>query len=299
MAPSVIVIGASGAVGRPLMNEFLAQRSKFGRVAVLSDPARVERFKEIQASGIEIIAGSFLEAKSYEGFEVVISLTGNAVMKLQPGMIEAAIAGGARHFIPSEFGADIAHNDNWKNRYFRDKVVTRDHLHARAQDTPGFRYTLVLSSAVTEYTVSNFNGVDVEKHVARTYGYPEARLHVTALNDVAKFIVAAVLLPFEDPSKAMRELRVSGDCLCWKDLMALLEEVQGVKYDIQYLDPALAAEKQEAARVAGDSEGELQWSGCATMANGYALLPEPSDNHRFNFKAETARETLDRMFGKT
>ncbi|KAF7369781.1 NAD(P)-binding protein [Mycena venus] len=181
--------------------------------------------------------------------------------------------------------------------YFRDKVVTRDHLRARAKDTLGFRYTLILSGAVTEYTVSEFNGVDLEKHVARTYGYPEARLHVTALQDVAKFIVGSVLLPFDNPTQPMRELRVSGDCLTWKALMQLLEEMQGVKYDIKYLDPALAAEKQEAARAAGDSEGELQWSACATMANGYALLPEPSDNHRFKFRAETAKDTLTRMFG--
>ncbi|KAJ6540872.1 hypothetical protein DFH09DRAFT_929559 [Mycena vulgaris] len=297
MKPSVIVIGASGSVGRPLMEEFLAQKAKFGRIAVLSDPAKVARFSEIEKKGIEVVAGSFLEAKSYEGFEVVISLAGNDAMKLQPAMIEAAIAGGARHFIPSEFGADIAQNGIWKNRYFRDKVVTRDHLRARAKDTPGFRYTLLLSGAVAEYTVSAFNGVDVEKHVARTHGYPEARLHVTAMPDVVKFIVGAVLLPFDNPSQSMRELRVSGDCLTWGALMALLEEVQGVKYDIVYLDPKLAAEKQEAARAAGDSEGELFWSATATMANGYALLPEPSDNAKFAFTPETARETLVRMFG--
>ena len=115
---------------------------------------------------------------------------------------------------------------------------------------------------------------------------------------MARFIAESVLLPFDNPSQSMRELRVSGDCLTWKALMGLLEEVQGAKYDIKYLDPALAAEKQEAARAAGDSEGELQWSACATMANGYALLPEPSDNHRFTFTPETAKGTLSRLFAK-
>ncbi|KAJ7796667.1 hypothetical protein B0H13DRAFT_2392525 [Mycena leptocephala] len=173
-------------------------------------------------------------------------------------MIEAAIAGGARHFIPSEFGAEIAQNGIWQNRYFRDKVVTRDHLRAHAKDTAGFRYTFILSGAVAEYSVSEFNGVDVEKHVARTYGYPEALLHVTAMHECCGQVHrGAVLLPFDNPSEPMRELRVSGDCLTWKALMALLEEVQGAKYNIKYLDPALAAEKQEVARAAGDSEGEL------------------------------------------
>ncbi|KAJ6523982.1 hypothetical protein B0H19DRAFT_1085441 [Mycena capillaripes] len=273
------------------MAEFLAQKSKFGRVALLSDPAKVARFAEIQGQGIEVVAGSLLEAKSYEGdfpgFDVVISLAGNATLKLQPGVIEAAIAGGARHFIPSEFGADIAHDGMWKNRYFRDKVVTRDHLRARAKDTPGFRYTLILSGAVTEYTVSDFNGVDVEKHGARTNGVSPGALALhRGINPDS----------MGGPTKSMRELRVSGDCLTWKALMTLLEDVQGVKYDIKYLDPALSAEKQETARAAGDSESELMWAATALMANGLALVPGPPNNHRFAFKAETAKETLSRMF---
>lgn len=96
----------------------------------------------------------------------------------------------------------------------------------------------------------------------------------------------------------MHELRVSGDCLTWEALVRLLENVQGMKYDVKYLDPALAAEKQETACAAGDSEGELMWAATALMANGLVFLPGPSDNHRFAFKAESAKETLDRMFGQ-
>lgn len=115
------------------------------------------------------------------GFDVVVSLAGNAAMKLQPGMIEAAIAGGVRHFYPSEFGGDISVGDFWKNRYFRDKVVTRDHLAAKAKEFPDFRYTLVLTGPFTEYAVSSFNGIDFEKHTVEPYGRPGAELSVTAM----------------------------------------------------------------------------------------------------------------------
>ncbi|KAJ7889985.1 hypothetical protein B0H13DRAFT_2531580 [Mycena leptocephala] len=276
MAPSVIVIGASGAVGRPLMAEFLAQKSNFGRIA---------------ARGIEIVVGSFLEAKSYAGFDVVISLAGNAALKLQPGMVEAAIAGGARHFISSE--------------YFRERSLHAT-ICARAKDTSGFRYTLILSGAVAEYTVSEFNGVDVEKHVARTYCYPEARLHVTAIHECVRVLTTPYCGQVHrggGGASIRQPQRADARFAC----LGRLPDVEGVhgapgggagrKVRDKYLDPALAAEKQEVARAAGDSEGELLWSACATMANGYALLPEPSD-HRFALKPETAKETLNRMFGK-
>jgi uncharacterized protein YbjT (DUF2867 family) len=68
MAPSVLIIGASGTVGRPLLQEFLKNKSNFGRIAVLADPTKVSRFTEVQSEGVEVVVGSFLEANSYKGY---------------------------------------------------------------------------------------------------------------------------------------------------------------------------------------------------------------------------------------
>ncbi|KAJ7476122.1 hypothetical protein FB451DRAFT_267629 [Mycena latifolia] len=296
MSPSVLIIGASGTVGIPLVQEFLKNKTSFGRIAVLADPAKVSRFADMKSQGVEVVVGSFLDAASYKGFEVVISLAGNAAMKLQPAMVDAAIAGGARHFYPSELGADLAYGTIGKKRYFRDKIATREHLRQRAREVPGFAYTLLMTGAFTEFAASGFNGVDVEKHTARPYGMPEAQVTVTAMPDIMKYLVESVLLPLE-PGQSCRELRVAGDTLTWAALMDLLGEVQGVRYETTYLDPREAAEKEEEARVAGDPESELLWSSKALMANGTAFIPGPFDNTRFSFTPETAKETLQRVFG--
>jgi uncharacterized protein YbjT (DUF2867 family) len=67
MAPYVVIIGASGLVGRPLVQEFLKNKTRFGRIAVLSDPAKIDRFADVRKAGIEVVVGSFLEARSYTG----------------------------------------------------------------------------------------------------------------------------------------------------------------------------------------------------------------------------------------
>jgi uncharacterized protein YbjT (DUF2867 family) len=67
MAPSVLIIGASGVVGRPLVQEFLKNESSFASIAVLSDPTKVSRFTEVQSQGVKLVIGSFLEASSYKG----------------------------------------------------------------------------------------------------------------------------------------------------------------------------------------------------------------------------------------
>ncbi|KAJ7323281.1 hypothetical protein DFH08DRAFT_887843 [Mycena albidolilacea] len=297
MAPSVLIIGASGVVGRPLVQEFLKNKSSFASIAVLSDPTKVSRFTEVQSQGVKLVIGSFLEASSYKGFDTVISLAGNATFKLQPGIIDAAIAGGVRHFYPSEFGADLSYGKNGKKRYFRDKIATREHLRDRAREVPGFAYTLLMTGGFTEFTAHEFGGVDLEKHTITTYGTPDAQITVTAMPDIMRYIVQSVLLPLE-PGQSSRELRVAGETLTWGALMKTLEEVQGVRYDATYLDPRIAAEKEEAARVAGDHEAEILWSSKALFATGTAYGPGPFDNARFSFAPESARETMERLFGK-
>ncbi|KAJ7662946.1 hypothetical protein B0H17DRAFT_991578 [Mycena rosella] len=294
MAPSVLIIGASGSLGRPLVAEFQKHKSRFARVAILSDPAKAHKFADMQKNGIEVVLGSFLDFKSYQGFDVVFALTGNAAMRLQPAMIDAAIAGGARHFYPSEFGTDISQDGVWQFRYFRDKVVTRDHLRACAKDTPGFRYTLMLVGSFSEWAYSEFSGVNTEKHTIEAYGYPDAEISVTALIDIVRYTVESTLLPF--PEGQCREIRVRGDHMTWTQLIALLEEVQGVKYKVTFIDPKEAAKEQEAARKRGDEEAEIMWAGRTIGPSGKVTVPEPLDNDKFGFTPETLKQTMQRLF---
>ncbi|KAK7032669.1 NAD(P)-binding protein [Favolaschia claudopus] len=295
--PSVLIIGGSGAVGRPLVQEFVNNKEKFGRIGVLSDARKVSKFSELPNQGVEVVVGSFLEAASYKGFDTVICVCGNATMKLQPGMIDAAIAGGVRHFYPTEFGSDLSYGTNGKIRYFRDKIITREHLRDRAKEFPGFSYTLVLTGAFTDWTASDFNQIDLKKHTARPYGVPEALVTVTALADVVKYTVQSVLLPLEE-NQQRRELRLGAETLTWKALMETLEEVQGVKYDTVWLDPRETEAKEEEARVKGDVEAEIMWSGIRLQATGVAHMEGPFDNARFSLKPETVKETFQRLHGK-
>ena len=67
MAPSVLLIGAGGNVGTFLLPEFLRQRSKFNRVAILADASKVEKFAQAKKDGIEIVVGWFLDIEVYRG----------------------------------------------------------------------------------------------------------------------------------------------------------------------------------------------------------------------------------------
>ncbi|KAJ7433983.1 hypothetical protein FB451DRAFT_1470358 [Mycena latifolia] len=296
MAPSVLIIGAGGALGRPMVAEFQRQKSRFARVAILADPAKAHKFVDAQKSRIEVVLGSFLDYHSYRGFDIVLSLVGDGAIRLQPAMIEAALASGARHFYPSEFGTDIARDGRWRFRYFRDKVTTRDHLAAAVKVRPGFRYTLMLVGAFAEWACARFHGVDVERHAVEAYGYPDAEMSVTALDDIVRYIVDSILpFPADQPC---REIRVRGDHVTWTQLISLLEEVQGVQYQVTVIDPEEAAKKQEEARRRGDEVGEMMWASRVCGAAGKVTVPGPLDNDKFGFTPETLKETMQRLLVK-
>jgi hypothetical protein len=109
-----------------------------------------------------------------------------------------------------------------------------------------------------------------------------------------RYTVESILLPFP-AGQSRREIRVRGDHLTWKDLIALLEEVQGVKYQVTFLDPKEAAKKQEEARQRGDEEAEILWAGKTIGPSGKVTVPLPLDNDKFGFKPETLRETMQRL----
>lgn len=182
MSISVLIIGASGAFGQPLLSEFISQKSSFKTIAVLaSNPQKASKFAHLEKQGVKIVIGSLLDPKSYTGFTHVISVVGNALLRLQPAMIEAAVSAGVTHFYPSEWNSDISQREIYAMRYFRDKQVTRSHLAATAKLHPEFKYTIFVTGIFTEWAVGEFYGFDHEKYRVVVYGRPDAAVGVTSI----------------------------------------------------------------------------------------------------------------------
>lgn len=99
-------------------------------------------------------------------------------------MIDAAIASGAMHFIPSEFGIDISQPQFVAEKYVRDKHLTRQHLRMKAQEIPGFRYTLVLIGFFAEtFALTPVFGIDAKKKALTDYGDPETVYSISSMRE--------------------------------------------------------------------------------------------------------------------
>jgi len=67
MGPSVLIIGAGGNFGSAVMNEFIRQKSSFGQVSILTDPARKDKFAKYKGDNIDLVLGSYFDSAMYKG----------------------------------------------------------------------------------------------------------------------------------------------------------------------------------------------------------------------------------------
>ncbi|EXJ71632.1 uncharacterized protein A1O5_05440 [Cladophialophora psammophila CBS 110553] len=289
---SVLLIGASGALGKPLMDELIRQRDQFKRIAILATPDRATKFSN---SDVEVVIGSFYEAKSYQGFTHVISAVGNPLMVLQPAMVEVAVSVGVKHWYSSEWNSDISQRQIQNLRYFRDKQAVRAYLRGKAAQAPGFQYTLMVTGIFTEWALDEFYGFDHQKLTARLYGQPGKRIGVTSIPDIARHTIDSLRIPFDSPG---RTLRVQGWTGKIEELIAELEQARGVKYQITWVDVSEAKELEEQARVNEDDLSEMMYSIKPLLTSGYGVADGVGklDNDLFDFKPETPRETFARVF---
>jgi len=293
MALSVIVVGASGNFGPSIVQALISHKASLNRVAILSAPEKKDKFTKYESQGIEVVVGSYTDASSYKGFDVVISLAGNAIMIDQPKMIDSAIAAGARHFIPSEFGADIGQTPFLTERYFRDKHLTRNHLRGKAKEVPGFKYTLVIIGAFAEtFALSPVFGVDAKEKTLNFYGDAETEYSFSSMVDTARYTVESILLPFE-AGQSERQLRVPNGNWKIKDAIRILGEVQKAKYTENYIPVSVARELQEKYRQEGNTHMELLSGLSALFGSPLCKVPGPWDNEKFDFTPLTLKEMFE------
>jgi hypothetical protein len=216
-------------------------------------------------------------------------------MILQPAMIDAAIAGGVRHFYPSEWNSDITQREIYGNRYFRDKQAVRAYLRSKATATPGFQYTIMITGIFTEWSLDDFYGFDHNSQTAQIYGEPDKRIGVTSIPDIARYTVDSLKIEFNGSG---RTLRVQGWTGKLGELITALETARDKKYQVSYVDISEARKKQEEARLAEDDLNEMIYDIKGLLASGYGVADGTGklDNDLFHFTPEQPLQTFQRVF---
>lgn len=119
----------------------------------------------------------------------------------QPKLIDAAIAAGVKRFLPSEFGSNIAGNENvQKLPVFQGKLKTQGYLQDKKDQ---ISYTLVVTGAFLDWGLKVGFLVNVKGGATRIFNGGDEPRSMTTLDDIGKAVVGVLRHPEETKNRTV------------------------------------------------------------------------------------------------
>jgi nucleoside-diphosphate-sugar epimerase len=239
--PTVLIAGITGYLGTKIATEVLNKGVMNVKGLVRSsgsyDHNKQQQLNDLKAKGVVFVEGDLLDQPSLddacEGVDVIVSAikgtpskrTGiyreDIVLSGQLNLLEAAMIKGVKRFIPSDFSLDYFKLDLGDNHNLDFRIKFAETL-----KQSGLEYTLILNGAFTEVQFSPFAQLfDFKAGTFNYWGDGEQLCDFTTYDDTAKYTAEAIA----DPEMANSVLKVAGDVLTMKQLLATYEEVTGKK----------------------------------------------------------------------
>jgi nucleoside-diphosphate-sugar epimerase len=237
--PTVLIAGITGILGSKIASTILDKGVMKVKGLIRSNnisDKKQQQLDDLKAKKVVFVEGDLFDQQSLteacREVEIIVSaIKGSShqtnlyrediVLSGQLNLLEAAMSNGVKRFVPSDYSVDyfkLDLGDNY-NLDFRIKF-------AEVLKQSGLEYTFILNGAFTEVQLSPFAKLfDFEVGTFSYWGDGEQLCDFTTYDDTAKYIAEAIA----DPQMVNEALKVAGDVLTMKQLLATFEEVKGKK----------------------------------------------------------------------
>jgi nucleoside-diphosphate-sugar epimerase len=290
---TIVVAGATGNLGGRITRA-LRERGASVRALVRSSTPqdKVERLREMGVTIASVDLGSASQvAAACSGAACVVSaLAGlrDVIVEAQTVLLDVAIKAGVPRFIPSDYSIDFTKFPPGENR----NLDLRREFHQRL-DKASIRATTIFNGAFAEMLTGQMPLILFKRKRVLYWGNADQRMDFTTIDNTAAFTASAALEP-----STPRFLRIAGDQLSARELVAVVSEVTGTKFRLFRAGGlGMLGTLIKVARTVAPGKKELYpaWQGMQYMRNmfdGRAKL-EPLDNDRYpGFQWTTARDVL-------
>jgi uncharacterized protein YbjT (DUF2867 family) len=278
---TIVLAGATGDLGERILNSLLQQGAHVK--ALVRQESLPEKVNELQNAGAEISVVDFGSqasvAEACSGAACVVSaLSGlrEVIVEMQTVLLNAAVEAGVPRFIPSDFSIDFTKLPDGTNR----NLDLRREFH-QSLDKASIAATTIFNGAFTELLTGEMPVILFKIKRILAWGNADQLFDFTTKDNTAAYTAAAAL-----DSSTPRFLRVAGDQISCRDLMAISSEVTGDQFRL--LRPGglgmLNIMIKVMRRLMPSSQALYPpWQGMQYMHNmcsGLAKL-EPLDNDRY------------------
>jgi len=225
MKSTILVAGGTGDLGGRIIKALLRKGADVRAIVRSStDDARVQKLEQ---QGVKVIRVNMSDVseltQACKGASCIISaLQGlhDVIVDMQSILLDAAIAAGVPRFIPSDYSCDFTKLLVGDNRNFD----LRREFHERLNKT-SIAATSIFNGAFLDMLTGQMPLILFKRKRVLYWGNADQRMDFTTKDDTAAFTASAAL-----DLSTPRFLRIAGDQISARELVAVANEVTGKKF---------------------------------------------------------------------
>jgi len=205
----VVVIGATGNIGAPIVDALLEHHEYFTSITAVthSDPAD-PKFEGLRKKGVKVVHAKFDDKHSlveaFKGADAVISTVGGGAFDAQTHLVDAAVEAGVKRFVPSEFGVDTTDPKFAAVPIFAAKVAVHKHTEELAK-AGKITYTDIITGPFGDWGLRvGFTGFNLQKQEATIWDGGHWLTNYTNVQDIGRFTAAALVHSEISSNKTLR-----------------------------------------------------------------------------------------------
>ncbi|EED18774.1 conserved hypothetical protein [Talaromyces stipitatus ATCC 10500] len=196
---NVALVGASGSVGRSVLNGLLSSPTDF-KITILVREGSTSKITQEGHAAIKVLRGDFNDDSFLKGTlegqdALVISLDVTPdTLILQNRLVDVAAAVGVKRIIPSEYGSDTTNPKILEAvPIFQGKVDAVKHLESIAAKSPATSWTAIVNGPFLDWGMErNVFGFNPSKRTATLYDSGTTKfdsINITSLGAVVSGIL--------------------------------------------------------------------------------------------------------------
>ncbi|EHK48778.1 hypothetical protein TRIATDRAFT_53406 [Trichoderma atroviride IMI 206040] len=266
---NVALVGASGSVGKIILEELVADGSFNITVISRKDssatfPSRVTVYKSD-------FSDRDLEA-AFKGQDAVISALGKDGLDEQKKLIDAAISAGVKRFLPSEFSASSQNASVLQLLpLFGQKTELIEYL--KTKQSADFSWTGIATSLLFDWGLANgFLEYDIATKTATIWDDGNKKFTLTNEKELGAATAAVLKKPEETANKY---LFISSVETTQNEILAALEETTGTKWTVN----KTTTKEQVDAALQKLGAGDFLGSFALVRATVYGDIPGLKSNY--------------------
>jgi len=277
----ILVAGATGNLGQKICRELIKRNVNVR--AIVRENGNAEKLGVLEKMGVEILKLDFSNQQQLisacTGVSCVVSaLAGlrDVIIDVQTELLDAAIAAGVQHFIPSDFSSDFTAMPEGENRNFDLRKEFMEKI-----DSSRIMATSIFNGCfadILRYNTPLFNVPD--QTIAYFGDKADWKIDFTTMDDTAAF---TALVALDD--KAPRSLKIASFSVSPNDLVQMSEQSKGSRFKLVKMGTMEEFSATNKLLRAADSAGENtlypKWQQAQYLYSMFFVHHGTLDNDRY------------------